>query len=151
MIIKLSANRSSSPAISRRQTGQSMVEYVVILAALSAALLAPGLGSVGITQNESGSLLEAIASKHRGHSYALSLSEIPETDDLTELSVYYGTLGKYPELSPQLAAGASTLGNLANTLNQVDNTLQNFDISKFKDPFNNINVKPDLGIFDTFF
>lgn len=150
-MLRLFTNHPGTRQMATRQTGQSMVEYVVILAALSAALLAPGLGSVGITQSESGSLLRAIANKHRGHSYALSLSEIPETDDLSELSTYYDNLGKYPVLSGQLAAGASSLGNLANNLNKVDNTLQKFDISKFKDPFNNINLKPNLGVFDDFF
>ncbi len=129
------------------QTGQSMVEYVVILAALTAALLTPGLGSVGLTQNDSDSLLRAAASKHRGHGYALSLSEIPETDDLAELATYYDSLGKYPELSAQLGSGASALGQLANRLNTIDQKLQSFNISSFSDPFSNVSLTPSIGPF----
>jgi len=124
----------------RLQTGQSMVEYVVILAALTAALLTPGLGSVGLTQNDADSLLRAAANKHRGHGYALSLSEIPETDDLVQLSAYYDSLGKYPDLSAQLASGAGTLTQLSNRLNTINGTLQGFNINSFTNPFNSGNL-----------
>ncbi|MCP3671731.1 MAG: hypothetical protein GY814_15135 [Gammaproteobacteria bacterium] len=137
--------------VKQNQRGQSMVEYVVVLAALTAALLAPGLGSVGVTQDDTDSLLRAVASKHRGHGYALSLSEIPETDTLSELSEYYDSLGKYPDLSAQLASGADVLDQLASTLNTADSTLKNFDLDAFEDPFGSIDWEPDLGIFDTLY
>lgn len=112
--------------IRKLQTGQSMVEYVVILAALMAALLAPGLGSIGTDQTEQDSLLKAVVDKHRGHTYALSLSEIPETDDMASLSNYYDSLGKYPDLSQQLGkVGRFTGGlkQLGSALNQLPNYL----------------------------
>ncbi len=127
-----------------------MVEYVVVLAALVAALLAPGLGSVGVTQDDTDSLLRAAASKHRGHGYALSLSEIPETDSLADLSTYYDSLGKYPELSAQLASGSDVLNQLASVLDTVDSSMQSFGLDAFEDPFKSIDP-PDLGIFDTLF
>ncbi len=133
-----------------RQLGQSMVEYVVVLAALVAALLAPGLGSVGVTQDDTDSLLRAAASKHRGHGYALSLSEIPETDSLADLSAYYDSLGKYPELSAQLASGSDVLNQLASVLDTVDSSMESFGLDAFEDPFESIDP-PDLGIFDTLF
>ena len=105
----------------RYQRGQSMVEYVVILMALSAALLAPGLGSVGLDQDtDRNSLLHAVANKHRGHMYALSLSEIPETDDLDELTAYYDSLDKYQGLSGQMGG---LLANINGSLNRISNGL----------------------------
>lgn len=117
-----------------RQRGQAMAEYVIVLMVLVAALLAPGLGSVGLDQDERDSLLWAVANKHRGHMYALSLSEIPETDDLIKLSDYYDTLGKYPELSPQLRSGGQKLGELAQRLGLVNRMLDNFDPSALPSP-----------------
>ncbi len=103
-----------------RQSGQSMVEYVVILIALSLVLLVADRegkripdGYIGSTESDQGSLIQAINQKHRGQGYALSLSEIPETDDLVDLQAYYDRLGKYPELSKQL-------GNIGTKLGQVN-------------------------------
>ena len=121
----------------QKQRGQSMVEYVVILSALTAALLMPGLGSVGTSQSDANSLLKAVADKHRGHGYAVSLSEIPETDDLTELADYYESLGKYPELTPQIQAGAQALGEFSNQLTNLGNLMRNLDPS-------NIQIPPQL-------
>jgi hypothetical protein len=113
------------------QRGQSMVEYTVILMALTLALLAPW-GSrpgspVGVTENDQGSLLKAVADKHRGHGYAVSLSEIPETDQLADLADYYERLDKYPELTPQLKTGAAMMNKFSNQLTSLSSM-----ISKFK-------------------
>lgn len=103
-----------------RQRGQSMVEYVVILAALTAALLTAGNGSVEALRN-------SVVDWHRGQSYALSLSEIPETDDLGELATYYQDLGKYPELADQLAGAGDSLDTLADRLQQTNQLLGDFN------------------------
>ena len=111
-----------------RQPGQSMVEYVVVLGALSAALFAanqkPGelcdddqVGYIGSHECDKGSLIQAINQKHRGQGYALSLSEIPETDNLGELQAYYDDLEKFPELSKQL-------GDISNKLGQVNSGIK---------------------------
>jgi len=107
----------------RKQSGQSMIEYVVILGALSAALLAPGLGSVGETVTDQNSFLEAISDKHRGHGYTVSLSDLPESDDLLVLVDYYDRLGKYPALSSQLKSGSNKLASFSNNLTQLSNTI----------------------------
>lgn len=120
---------SDRPAL--RQGGQAMVEYTVILLALTAALLAPSLwrssggdetGVIGLDQSQRGSVLRAVANKHRGYGYALSLSEIPEMDGskqpgqaedpLTELANFYDSLGKYPELSRQLGEAGRLRGEI---------------------------------------
>jgi len=103
-----------------RQNGQSMVEYTVILAALTAALLAAGPGSVE-------ELRQGVVDKQRGYSYAISLSEIPESGDLQEIAAYYKRLGKYPALQPQLAAGGQKLGQFVSQLEQADKLLSQFD------------------------
>lgn len=103
-----------------RQRGQAMVEYVVILAALTAALLLAGSGSVE-------ELRQAVVDKQRGQSYALSLSEIPETDDLGELAGYYKDLGKYPQLAEQLDGSGAQLNQLADRLEQTNQLLGNFN------------------------
>lgn len=134
-------------ALQKRQQGQAMAEYLVVLMVLVAALLAPGLGSVGVDQSERDSLLWAVTNKHRGHMYALSLSEIPETDDLVKLSAYYDVLGKYPELSPQLQAGGQKLGELAQRLGLVNAMLSNFDPGSIPTPSPPSLSTPDLGAF----
>ncbi|GEM_PF-1872311 len=103
-----------------RQRGQAMVEYVVILAALTAALLLAGNGSVE-------DLRQAVVDSQRGQSYALSLSEIPETDDLERLAEYYRELGKYPQLADQLGSAGGRLGQLADQLEATNQLLGNFD------------------------
>jgi len=102
------------------QRGQSMVEYTVILAALTAALLAAGRGSVD-------ELRKAVIDKQRGYSYAVSLSEIPESGDLTEIAAYYKRLDKYPGIQAELAAGGRKLGQFARQLEQADRLLSQFD------------------------
>jgi len=106
-----------------KQLGQSMVEYVVILGALSAALLAPGLGSIGTSPTDQNSVLKAISDKHRGHGYTISLSEPPETDELLVLADYYDRLGKYPELSAQLRSGGTKLGAFSSHLTQLGSAI----------------------------
>lgn len=123
-----------------------MIEYLVVLSVLVAALLLPGLGSVGVTQEDKGSLLKAVADKHRGQGYALSLSELPETDDMVKLSAYYDSLGKYPELSKQLKSGGQALNTLADIMNQISKELGGLRVD-WKDPFKSIDFKPDLGPF----
>ena len=106
-----------------------MVEYVVILGALSAALLTVDYttrdgtdipnGYIGTGEGDQGSLIQAINQKHRGYGYALSLSEFPESDDWATLSAYYDSLEKYPELSSQLRSGGQALGQVTSGLNQI--------------------------------
>lgn len=89
-----------------------MVEYVVILSAITVALLTPGLGSVE-------DLEDAVQDKQRGYSYALSLSAIPETDDLTELADYYDSLGKYPELSAEIRSGDQAMKDFVESYTNI--------------------------------
>lgn len=122
-----------------RQKGQAMVEYTIVVMALIAALLAPsiwlssdtsGEGTIGLDQSQQGTLLRAVANKHRGYGYALSLAEIPETDGtdvkLKELAAYYDSLGKYPGLSAQLKQGANKLTQWNGQLNSLNKLLSQY-------------------------
>tara|TARA_Y100001935_G_C17296452_1_gene506371 strand:+ start:236 stop:637 length:402 start_codon:yes stop_codon:yes gene_type:complete len=120
--------------VKKYQKGQSMVEYVVIIGALSAALILPGLGSIGLSPTDKDSVLEGFSNKHRGHGFAMSLSEIPETDSLAELAAYYERLGKYPELSPQLKSGSQKLGQFSNRLTEMGNFVKKVNPNKIKFP-----------------
>ena len=95
----------------RSIAGQAMVEYTVIMSFFVILLLQAGdvenEGYASVFQLE-----EAIQNKQRGYSYALSLSAIPETDNLTELADYYDSLGKYPKLSEQIAQGDQAMKGL---------------------------------------
>ncbi len=120
------------------QSGQSMVEYVVILMALSAALLTANytagdgtdlpMGYIGTSEAEQGSLIQAINMKHRGHNYALSLSQIPDAADCggemndgkpTGVAAFYESLEKYPELSPQLRSCERMMARLTSGINRI--------------------------------
>lgn len=101
------------------QRGQSMVEYTVVVVALALALLAPGLGS-----NES--LRQAVENQQNGYSYAISLSDIPETDDLTELADYYDSLEKYPDLSSDLRGGDQAMKDFVDKYMETTGKLTDF-------------------------
>jgi hypothetical protein len=103
----------------KQQRGQSMVEYIVVVGALAMALLAPGLGS-----NES--LRQAVVNQQNGYSYAISLSDIPETDDLTELANYYDSLEKYPELANDLRGGDQAMKDFADKYMETTGALKDF-------------------------
>lgn len=105
--------------IFKQQRGQSMLEYIVVIGALAMALLTPGLGS-----NES--LRQAVVSQQNGYSYAISLSDIPETDDLTELANYYDSLEKYPELASDLRGGDQAMKDFADKYMETTGKLTDF-------------------------
>ena len=153
----------------RRQRGQAMVEYTVVLMALMAALLAPGLwpssdqggdGLVGLDQSRQGTLLRAIADKRRGFGYALSLAEIPEVDGadgsgggsnnkLARLADYYDSLGKYPGLSAQLRQAGGKIDGWGQQLNDLNNVLSQLVPPRPPDPcdlMQNIGM-PSIGGF----
>ena len=112
--------------------GQAMVEYVVILAALSAALIAAGNGSIGLSKKDDGSLIKAMHERYTEQAYALSISEAPETDNLAELADYYNSLNKYPALSSKLEVAADTLTKVTNGLAIIDEGLTT--LKKYTDP-----------------
>jgi len=142
-----------------KQRGQSMVEYVVILMALSAALLTVDYtsrtgvdmpeGYIGTSEADEGSLIQAIHMKHRGHNYALSLAEIPETDDWVALADYYDSLNKYPELSAQIRSGGDKLGQLTSGINNITagvNKVGSYMPPKFPPTgFSPTSAFPDIG------
>lgn len=109
-----------------RQTGQSMVEYTIVLVALTMALLAVNDGS----NNGDGNiyqLQQAIVEKFRGYSYAVSLSEYPESDNLTDIADYYDSMGKHPELAKQLREGDAKVTEIIDNYVDVTAPLRDFE------------------------
>jgi hypothetical protein len=123
------------------QSGQSMVEYVVILSALTMAVLALGDGNFDTPEDSNiEELRQAIDYRHRGYTYALSLSEIPEAENPMEVAMYYDSLGKHPELASQMARGYSTIQNYVDRYVSVTTAVRSFDPSDMADKFDEIDV-----------
>jgi hypothetical protein len=123
------------------QRGQSMVEYVVILSALTMAVLALGDGDFNTPEDSNiEELRQAIDYRHRGYTYALSLSEIPEDENPMEVAMYYDSLGKHPELASQMARGYSTIQNYVDQYVSVTTAVRSFDPSDMADKFDEIDV-----------
>lgn len=104
----------------RKQTGQSMVEYTVILVALTTALIGIGtssneshLGSVGLNKKQDGSLLNVVHRRYTEQTYALSISDLVEHPDYGALADYYAQQEKYPQLVPHLKKGDKYLDQVA--------------------------------------
>ena len=121
-----------------RMQGQAMVEYVVILVALSAALISAGNGSIGFSKNDDGSLVQALHNRYTTQAYALSISEIPESRSLTELAEYYKGLDKYPALSSKLETAGNTLNKVTNGLAIVDKGIDG--LKAYTDPKNALDL-----------
>ena len=124
----------------KQSRGQSMVEYLVILMALVPVFLPWKGGPLD-------QLRQAVVDKHRGYTYAASLSEIPETDRLDELADYYDALGKYPELAAQLRSGGQKIGNLSQQIESVNDRLQSFDPGDIASPLPHFEFKPSPPLF----
>ncbi len=129
------------PPMPQYEKGQGMVEYIVILAALTTALIAAGNGSVGFSKDDDDSLVQALHERYTAQAYAISISEIPEGRDLVELADYYNELGKYPSLSSKLDSAGSTLNKVSGGLAIIDQGISNLE--KYTDP------KEALGLVDT--
>ena len=106
-----------------------MIEYSVILVALTTALMAAGLGSVGLTKNDDQSLMQALHQRYTAQAYALSVTELPEGRDLGELADYYQSLDKYPELATQLQDASLAINRVSQGIakaTQGINTLKSY-------------------------
>ncbi|MFT6389124.1 MAG: hypothetical protein ACJAUP_002514 [Cellvibrionaceae bacterium] len=132
-----------------RSKGQAMAEYIVILVALTGALLTigPGNGVIGldkddVRENGDPSLIKALHDRYTAQAYALSISEIPEgAGNLGELANYYIALDKYPTLRPKLEAADATLNKVTSGLAKLNDGLDG--LKEYTDP------KKALDLLDT--
>jgi hypothetical protein len=130
----------------KSQSGQSMVEYVVVLSALTLAVMALGDGDFNTPADSNiEELRQAIDYRHRGYTYALSLSEIPEDENPMEVAMYYDSLGKHPELAGQMAMGYTTIQNYVDQYVSVTTAVRNFSPSDMADKFDEIDVADIIG------
>lgn len=134
------------------QYGQSMVEYVVVLSALTLAVLAIGDGDFSTPEDSNiDELRQAIDFRHRGYTYAVSLSEIPEAENPLEVAQYYDSLGKHPELANQMSGGYSTIESYVDRYVNVTTALRSFDPgSALPDSFEDIDIGTIISDFAGF-
>jgi hypothetical protein len=133
------------------QSGQSMVEYVVVLAVLTLAVLGMGDGDFSTPEDSNiDELRQAINYRHGGYSYAVSLSEIPEAESPLEVAQYYDSLGKHPELASQMSGGYSAIQNYVDQYVNVTTGMRNFDPSELPNSFENIDIGGIISDFAGF-
>ena len=89
------------------QLGQGMVEYVVVLAAVAFALIAPldGPGSNSAIED----VIEALQNNYRGYSYAVTLSDMPDAISMDEAIEMYVEAGGDAD---KLASATEMVGNI---------------------------------------
>jgi hypothetical protein len=131
------------------RSGQAMVEYVVVLSALTLAVLALGDGDFNTPEDSNiEELRQAVDFRHRGYTYAVSLSEIPEDENPLEVALYYESLGKHPELAGQLKGGYSAVQDFTDQYVNFTTALRSFDPSSaLPDDFEDINIGSIISSF----
>jgi hypothetical protein len=126
--------------IKKYTTGQAMVEYVIVLVALTLAVLAVGDGDFSTPEDGNiDELRQAVDFRYRGYTYAVSLSEYPESEDLLEIADYYDSLGKHPELADQLRGGYSTIESYVEDYVSTTSYFRDFD-PDLPDDFESIDI-----------
>jgi len=107
-----------------RQLGQSMVEYTVILAAITVGLSALVIGNEkGLDDDNNPSLLGAMHTRYNQQSYAVRLTELPESQNLTEIVSYYTALNKHPELVKNMGQAATKIKETTEKIDSVSDKL----------------------------
>jgi hypothetical protein len=123
-------------SLKKHQKGQSMIEYTVILIALTTTLYSVTQGSsttgiVGTNKDQKGSLMNALHERYTDQSLAIRITELPEYRDLGEISTYYNQLNKFPTLSGQIYRADAEMDKLKNQLDTYNGYVQN--LAKYKD------------------
>ena len=111
--------RSSMVCFRRRERGQSMVEYMVVLA-FGVMVLTSGPGADVIE-----ALTDVVNENYRGYSYAMSLSPLPDYDSASAHSLALGTEG----------VDAQTIASLA-----TDPVQHMSELSEYNDKFSKLNT-----------
>ena len=146
----------------RHQLGQSMVEYTVLLIALTAAMLTVSGGEYGHVgtrkstpteqhyQQYDRSLMQAVHQRYRAQSYGLRITELPELN-VDGLSQYYNRLEKFPALSSEINKVAGHLNKVNQNFNDVNEGLSKLKVLKkrVKAGFKTFKkkVRSSLGVF----
>jgi Flp pilus assembly pilin Flp len=122
----------SKVKFSARLKGQAMIEYIVILGVLTAALLTAGEGSIGMSKDDEGSLVAALHKRYTTQTHALSISEAPETTNFNDLALYYKSLGKFPKLADGLGEASVLLNKVTSTAVSIDDGIDK--LKEYTDP-----------------
>lgn len=108
-----------------KQSGQSMVEYTVVLVALVGALYvvtADGKkgGLIASDKQQQGSLLQLMHHRYTRQNMAIRISELPEKRNLKQLADYYQQLDKYPKLSQGIENAGNKVSKLTEDIESVN-------------------------------
>ncbi len=113
--------------IKRYQSGQSMIEYSVVLVALTVALLnvydEPDQVTLGLNKDDENTLMYAVHQRYTAQSYGLRISELPERENMEDIAAYYDELEKFPKLSKKLHSVASSLNEVTGYVNDINTNI----------------------------
>ncbi len=127
-----------------KQLGQSMIEYTVVVGlgvmALTAAMSSGGseqTANFPDTYSAKEALWQRMRAHYTGYSFAISLTEYPDANTITELDTLYINQGIPDDLREYMNdypdQFISALGNFANTsipgLQQAQNLINNVNVS----------------------
>lgn len=114
-----------------RQQGQSMTEYIIVLAAIL------GLYALTPMKDEISNLETAINNKSKGYAYGISLSDYPDAENVNDL------INHYPALSDRRDKIQKQIDKVTDTRDRID-ALSKGEID-LPDSFN-ANGMPDIDL-----
>jgi len=128
------------PEKRRYQSGQSMIEYTVILMALTALLVNvsgdPDESTLGLSSEDKNTLMYSVHQRYTAQDFGLRVSELPERENLDDITNYYDELEKFPDLSKKLNSVASSINTVTEAVDDIESnisTLSNYDLDAVKD------------------
>ena len=131
---------TKSPGRKRYQSGQSMIEYTVILMALTVLLVnvtgEPEEPTLGLSRVDENTLMYAVHQRYTAQDFGLRISELPVRSNLADITDYYDELEKFPHLSKKLDGGASSINKVTEAVNSIESsisTLTDYDLDAVKD------------------
>ena len=124
-----------------RQAGQSMIEYTVILVALTTTLYSVTQGPstttvIGTDKDQDNSLMQGMHRRYSEQSFGLRITDLPEYSNIDDIKGYYENLGKYPELSKKLVSAAASINQVTAGLDTLNNHIE--QLASYKERLKNI-------------
>ena len=124
-----------------RQAGQSMIEYTVILVALTTTLYSVTQGPstttvIGTDKDQDNSLMQGMHRRYSEQSFGLRITDLPEYSNIDDIKGYYENLGKYPELSKKLGSAAASINQVTAGLDTLNNHIE--QLASYKERLKNI-------------
>lgn len=118
-----------------RQKGQSMVEYTVV-SVFGILVLTTGPGGDVVVD-----LTNAVRNNFDGYTYAVSLSDYPEKENLTELLALYTSQGM-PDDQIDYLMGPPPVADIGELINEISQ----YNIGSFPSIEDGLNLLDDIGL-----